>query len=103
MSSAEKTAGTADAALTARSPVEFQDPTVERMMRAAVAGAKTGEPSEADLDRLVAEAMGDMDPAELSMQNLPAGRHRNEGGGLKRGRITRVTKEDVFIDLGGKS
>mgnify|MGYP005848177317 CR=1 FL=1 len=79
------------------------DANTDRLMRAAVGRPGGDEPSEAEIDKLVAEAMGGVSSEHLQLQNLPSGRHRNEGGGLKRGRITRVTAEDVFVDLGGKS
>ncbi len=57
-----------------------------------------------DLEREVAEALGDMNVEELA--DLEEGRGAGSSGGtaaLRRGRIDHVAGDMVFIDLGGKS
>jgi small subunit ribosomal protein S1 len=77
---------------------------IERLARAAAAG-QGRELSEAELDAQAEAAMksGGVSLADIAPDKIRSGRHRDAGGGMKEGLISRVTPDEVFVDLGGKA
>src|SRR5688500_407487 len=57
------------------------------------------------LDREIDAALGGMSIEDLydKGQTAPAGKKAELGTGMRKGRVIRVSKDDVFIDFGGKS
>jgi small subunit ribosomal protein S1 len=82
-------------------PAESAPPAVPAGMPAA---APTGGSLEVS-DQELAAALGDLSTSELEQMTTqaPGGEAPTEPGQIQTGRVIRVTAEEVFIDLGGKT
>jgi small subunit ribosomal protein S1 len=64
----------------------------------------SGKNGSADItDRELAEALGDLSTNDLSQLTQETATDQIQPGGIHKGKVIRVTAEEVFIDLGGKT
>ncbi len=54
-------------------------------------------------DRELAEALGDLSTSDISQLTEETATDQIQPGGVHKGKVIRVTSEEVFIDLGGKT